>query len=209
MFRNIFSSRTILAKLVCFVLMVGSSLLYAGCGGDESVSEMPEVVDDSTPEVVEITNSYEGDDIYFEVDGIFYEGHVTAHVSADEIHVLLDDHSKMVISIEQMGASLIADHPDVGVEVVLQSDRDGEILQYGSILAGYGNGTRKIKIDKVELVDGEIADLDPPRILYVHEDAGFLEGGVATSPLKCSKSFCAGCSKHRQQGYRHVAPHEV
>ena len=75
---------------------------------------------------------------------------------------------------------------------MLQSDRDGEILQYGSILAGYNNGRRKIKIDKVELVDGEIADLDSPRILYVHEDAGFLEGAGGYLTLEEFKELRRG-----------------
>ena len=89
------------------VLFVLSMVGYSE-SSDEDDAEADDIGVEA--EVGEITNSYEGDDVYFEVDGIFYEGHVTAHVSADEIHVLLDDHSTMVISIEQMGASLI-DHP--------------------------------------------------------------------------------------------------
>ena len=178
--------RTAVVAVLGIVLACGG---ISGCGEDNSITSP--VADESTEKVGEITNSYEGDDIYFEVDGIFYEGRVTAHVSSDEIHVLLDDHSKMVISIEQMGARLIADHPDVGVEVVLDNNQDGETLQHGSILAVYGNGVHKIKIDKVTLVDGEISDLDPPRIRYVHEDASFIEdGGYMT--LEEFKEFMIG-----------------
>ncbi len=149
--------------------------LGLGCGGGNNITSP--VAAESTEEVGDIANSYEGDNIYFEVDGIFYEGLVTTHVSADEIHVLLDNGNKMVIGIGQVGGRLITDHPDIGVEVVLDGDQDGEVLQYGSIIAGYGNGRRKIEIDKVKLVDGEIADLDLHRIRYVHEDKSFIEEG--------------------------------
>ena len=86
---------------------------FSGCGGDEIVSPT------GTVEAVEVTDQYVGDNIYFKVGGTFNEGYVVEGVSADEVKVRLDDRSTLTISVDSVRGARIADHPDVGVRMVL------------------------------------------------------------------------------------------
>ena len=85
---------------------------FSGCGGDEIVSPP------STVEAEEVTDQYVGDNIYFKIDGTFNEGYVVEGVSANEVKVRLDDRSTLIISLDRVRGTRLADHSDVGVEVV-------------------------------------------------------------------------------------------
>ena len=171
-----------MAGLLILGLICGG---ISGCGtedGDKPTSPVDEpVVGQTEPDEVHITDLYVGDSIYFEEGGTIYEGLVIDGVSNDEILVRLTDGSEEVINHKRIAGTLIADHPDLEVRVVLSGDRDqGEKTLTGDIIAVYDNGLRKIKIFNIDLIEGGREFLDPPRIRFVHEDTKYRDGGYLT-----------------------------
>ena len=163
-------------KLVSLIgILVLPLILMVGCRGDDTVTP-------TETETVEVTNRYVGEDVYFEMGGSFLEGYVVEGVSADEVRVRLDDNSEMVISVDQIGGRLIADHPDLETEVVLLGDKQkGEDTFSGRIVGVYDDGMRKIEIYSMQFLDGESEPLTPRRILFVPKDTPFEDGGYLTT----------------------------
>lgn len=154
-----------------------------GCGNGNnpvSTTETEAVQVTEVTETVEVTNRYNGDSIIFVHLGTFHEASVIKGVSEDEVLVELADDSKEVISVNQIAGTLIADHPDVGTEVVMLSEREGEKRLKGEIIEGYTDGMRKIEFFGVTLVDGTFKVLNSPRILFLHENTDFEKGGYLT-----------------------------
>ena len=77
--------------------------------------------------------------------------------------------------------TLIADHPDLGIEVVLQDDQ-GRVdrVLLGEIIGVDINGMRKIEIHTVLFMDNERKVLDVPLIRSVDEETEYGEGGYLT-----------------------------
>ena len=147
----------------------------SGCGGDKIVSPT------GTVEAVEVTDQYVGDNIYFKIDGTFNEGYVVEGVSANEVKVRLDDRSTMTISLDRVRGTRLADHSDVGVQVVLLGDRNkGEKLLVGRIVDVFDDGMRKINITSMDFMDGRFEALDVRRIRFVDKDIEFKFGGYLT-----------------------------
>ena len=147
----------------------------SGCGGDEIVSPT------GTVEAVEVTDQYVGDNIYFKVGGTFYEGYVVEGVSADEVKVRLDDRSTMTISLDRVRGTLLADHSDVGVEVLLLGDRNkNEKTLTGIIVDVFDDGMRKIRIYVIQFTDDRPSKRGLSLIRFVDEDIEFKEGGYMT-----------------------------
>lgn len=158
---------------VAWVLCITVVCTGLGCGnGDDVVTET---------EMVEVTNRYVGEDVYFEMDGSFLEGYVVKGVSANEVLVRLADSSEMTINLDSIKGTRLDDHPDLNTRVVLLGDQDkGEFSLGGDITAVYDDGTRKIKLFMVRYTDGNLTDLDTERTRFVHKDADFEEGGYLT-----------------------------
>ena len=164
---------------VAWVLCLTVACIGVGCGnGDDIVTET------ETEQVTEVTETeqviarFDGEHIIFEQGGTIYEGRVVEGVSEDEVRVRLVDGSEKVVGVNDIAGTLIADHPDIGIEVVLDGDQDkGEQLLTGKIVKGYSNGYRKIEIFKVQFLDGRVKVLEVSRIRFVHEDTSFLEDG--------------------------------
>jgi hypothetical protein len=130
---------------------------------------------------VQVVDRYDGDSIYFELRGTIYEGLVIEGVSADEVLVDVVGTSDMVISIDDIGGTLLADHPDVGVKVKMLGDRtQGEKMLTGKIFAVYDDGVCKIEIHAVKFVDDTFERLDDRRIRFVAKDTDFEDGGYLT-----------------------------
>ena len=166
-------ARTAAAGVLGITIACGGS----GCGNDASLSETLT----PTEEVMEVTDSYIGDSIYFKVGDTIYEGYVVEGVSENEVLVLLDDHSDMVISLDRIGGTRLADHPNRGVEVVLLGDpQKGESTVKGEIVTVYSDKVRKIEIFAASYLDGRVGMLDVHRIRFVPEDADIEEGGYLT-----------------------------
>lgn len=155
-----------------------------GCGnGTNPVTptETETVQVTEVTETVQVVTHYDGDSIYFELDGTIYEGHVVEGVSADEVLVSVSDGSDMIINVNDIGGTVIADHPDLGVKVKLLGDRNkGERTLDGKIVDVYDDGVRKIEIFNVNFMDGGREFLDVPRIRFVDEDKDFEGGGFLT-----------------------------
>ena len=148
---------------------------FSGCGGDEIVSPP------GTVEAVEVTDRYVGDNIYFKIDGTFNEGYVVEGVSANEVKVRLDDRSTLTISLDRVRGTRIADHSDVGVEVVLLGDRNkNEDSLGGEIVAVFDDGMRKIRIYVIEFTDDRPSKRGLSLIRFVDKDIEFKEGGYLT-----------------------------
>lgn len=157
--------------------LLGFSVLCSvpGCGGDNSMTSPVAV------EVVEVTELYNDERIYFTIGETFYEGYVVEGVSENEVLVLLDDRSEMVISIDRIGGTQIADHPDLETWVVMLSEQEGESIVKGKIVDVYNNDVRKIEINRVTFTDGTAEKLDTPRTRFASENADFeKEGGYLT-----------------------------
>ena len=167
--------RTAVAGLLGITLACGGT----GCGNGDGLitpteTEMVEVA-------VQVVDRYDGDSIYFELRGTVYEGLVIEGVSADEVLVEVAGSSDMVININDIGGTLLADHPDVGVKVKILGDRaQGEKMLTGKITAGYNDDVRKIEIHAIKFIDGRFERLDDRRIRFVHEDTDFEDGGYLT-----------------------------
>ena len=167
--------RTAVAGWLGISLVCGG---ISGCGNGDGTPTETEVV---TEVAVQVVDRYDGDSIYFELRGTVYEGLVIEGVSADEVLVSVVGHSDMVIDVDDISGTLIADHPDVGTAVVLLGNRDkGEETVMGKIEGGYTDGARKIKIFAVHFLDDTVKELDVPRIRFVHEDTDFKDGGYLT-----------------------------
>ena len=171
--------RTVAVGLLGITITCGG---ITGCGkGNNPVTptetEVVEVTE--VTETVQVVTHYDGDSIYFELGGTTYEGRVVEGVSADEVLVTLADGSDMVINVDRIGGTLIADHPDLGTRVVLLSKQEGESTLSGDIVKVYGD-MRKIEITRVTFKDGTIEVLDVPRVRFVAEDTDFEEGGYLT-----------------------------
>ena len=147
---------------------------FSGCGEDEIVGPT------GTIETVEVTDQYVGDNIYFKVGGTFHSGYVIEGVSADEVKVRLDDGSTETISVDSVRGTRRADHPDVGVEVVMLGEKRNEKLLHGEIADVFDDGMRKIEIFAIKFLDGTFERLDSHRILFVHKDTDFEDGGYLT-----------------------------
>ena len=170
---------------VAWVLCLTVACIGVGCGtGDDVVTPTePEVVEvTEVTETVQVITRFDGERIYFEQGGTIYEGRVVEGVSATDVLVRVDDGGgDMVISAFDIKGTLIADHPDIGIEVVLRGDWDkGEKRLSGRIVTVYDNGVRKIKLLTVTLVDNTFEKLDVPRIRFVHEDTDYNDGGYLT-----------------------------
>lgn len=150
----------------------------SGCGEDDSVSES---VTAEGEEAAAVTDRYVGDSVYFKIGDTIYVGDVLEGVSADEVKVRLDDRSEMVISTDRIRGTLLADHSDIGTEVVLLGDRNkDEKKVYGEIVGVYDDGMRKIEITLVAFMDNRVKRLDVPRIRFAHRDTAFGRGGYLT-----------------------------
>ena len=149
--------------------------LYSGCGNGDGLVTPTEVV-----EVTEtVVDRYDGDSIYFEQAGTIHEGRVVKGVSATEVLVRLADSSEMVIGVDHIAGTLLADHPDLGTSVIMLGDRDqGEKIIRGKIEGVYSDGMRKIELLTASLLDGTRVKLDGSR--FVDEDTDFEEGGYLT-----------------------------
>ena len=164
--------------------ILGAAIACSGCGTNpdivnptETETELVQTAEvTETVETVEVTDLYDGDSIIFEQGGTIYDGLVLEGVSEDEVLVRLADGSEDVININLITGTFIADHPDIGIEVVLMGDRNkGEELLYGKIGKVADNGVRKIELSKVQFLDGRREMLDDIR--FVHKDADFFEDG--------------------------------
>ena len=168
---------------VAWVLCITIVCVGVGCDtGDDVVTPTePEVVEPTVP-TVKVVDRYDGDSIIFDWQGTghFVEARVIEGVSEDEVLVRLVDNSKEVISVDQIVGTLIDDHPDLGTEVVMLSEQEGEKIMRGHIVAVYDNGVRKIKIYVVDFGDGRSKRLEIPRIRLVHEDTHIGDGGYWT-----------------------------
>ena len=168
--------RTAVAGFLGITLVCGG---ISGCGNGDGLitpteTEMVEVA-------VQVVDRYDGDSIYFELRGTVYEGLVIEGVSENEVLVEVVGSSDMVISIDDIGGTLLADHPDVGVKVKILGDRaQGEKMLTGKITAGYNDDVRKIEIHAIKFIDGRFERLDDRRIRFVHEDTDFEDGGYLT-----------------------------
>ncbi len=105
-------------------------------------------------------------------------GYVVEGVSANEVRVRSADGSDTTISINSIKGTLLDDHPDLGIPVVVLGDRETELYTAGDITAVYDDGMRKIELFMVRYPDGTLTDLDPKRIHFAHEDADFEEGAI-------------------------------
>ena len=159
--------RAALAGLLCITV----ACIGVGCGNDD------DVVTPTETEVVEVTV---GDSIYFEQGGTIYEGRVVEDVSATEVRVRLDNGSDMVVNVDRIAGTLIADHSELDSKVIMRGEREGEVNLSGTIVGVYSNGVRKIEIHTVIFEDGTHEVLDVPRIRFVHEDTEYEEGGYLT-----------------------------
>ena len=164
-------------NLYCVALVLGITFVcggITGCGNGDGPVTPTETETGQVTETVQVVTRYDGDNIYFELDGTFYEGRVVEGTSANEVLVNVSDGSDMIINVNDIGGTVIADHSDLDIEVVLQGDQDkGEKLLYGKIDRVFDDGVRKIKILSVHFVDGGVKNLDDIR--FVHEDADFFE----------------------------------
>ncbi len=170
-------------NLYCVALVLGITFVcggITGCGNGDGPVTPTETETGQVTETVQVVTRYDGDDIYFELDGTFYEGRVVEGVSADEVLVNVSDGSDMIINVNDIGGTVIADHPDLGVKVKLLGEQGDEANLTGRIVRGYDDGVRKIEIYKVQFRDGTAENLDVSRIRFVHEDADFENGGYLT-----------------------------
>ena len=169
-----------IASVVCITLVSGG---IGGCGGGDVVTPPTEtevVEATETAEVVEVMDRYDGDDIIFVQFGIVHEARVIEGVSKDEVRVRLADGSEQVVHEDSIAGTLIDDHPDIGIEVVMLGDLDkGERRLRGKVADVYG-AVRKIEISTVILMEGGREVLDVPRIRYERKDTDFEEGGYLT-----------------------------
>ena len=174
--------RTAMAGLLGFQLICGG---ITGCGNGDSLVTPTETEIVAETKVVEATvqviDYFDGDSIYFKLGGTIHEGRVVEGVSTDEVLVNLADGSEMVINIDRIAGTLIADHPDLGTRVVMLSEEEGESELIGKIARVYNDDMRKIKILATTFMNGTSKILDQPRTRFVHEDTDFENGGYLTT----------------------------
>ena len=168
-------------------LLLLGQVCFSGCGKGENPVASTETNTEVMAETqvvettVQVISDYDGDNIYFKQGGAIFEGHVIEGISIDEVLVRLADGSEMVVDVNEIGGTLILDHPDVGTEVVMLGDRDkGEKLLQGEVAKVFTDGNHKIEIFSIGFIGGGGERLDVPRIRYENKDTDFKKGGFLT-----------------------------
>ena len=163
--------------------------ITVACGGISGCDNGEDIVTETETEteVVEVTDRYNGEGIYFKIGDTFYDGRVVEGVSTDEVLVRLADGSEMTINLDLIRGTLLADQPDVGTQVyllmmVVRPDSDPDLFRgefmAATIEAAYSNGMRKIMFHGCFDKNGKWHDL--PGISFVHEDTKIQDGGYIT-----------------------------
>ena len=153
----------------------------SGCNKEDIVTPTETEVVEPVEPTVPVIDRFDGEDIYFKIGNTFYEGRVVEGVSIDEVLVDVTNSSDMIINIDRIGGTLIADHPDledIDYVILLGNRNRGERVVRGPIIAVYSDGMRKIELLTASLLDGTRVRLDS--ILFVHEDTDFEDGGYLT-----------------------------
>ena len=157
-----------LAHKLARTTVVGLLGLAFACWGLSGCSEDDSVTESVTPEVVEVTDRYVGERIYFKIGEDFHTGYVVKGVSENEVLVLLDeDRSEMTVDVDRIGGTEIADHPDTEEKqpfytfIPWGDSKTGVRIAGGYIKGVYSDGTRKISIrfrSGYQARDGKWAD---------------------------------------------------
>ena len=161
--------------------------ITVACGGISGCDNGEDIVTETETEVVEVTDRYNGEGIYFKIGDTFYDGRVVEGVSTDEVLVRLADGSEMTINLDLIRGTLLADQPDVGTYVfllvmVVRPDSDPDLFwgqfMRATIEAAYSNGMRKIMFHGCFDKNEKWHDLSG--ISFVHEDTKWQDGGYLT-----------------------------
>lgn len=160
-------ARTIVAAGTAVVLACGVGGL-SGCGGE----------DGSVPLVL-VTDAYGGEHVHFTLDGLLYQGYVSGGVSSTAIKIVLDGGNSVIVDQGLVDGVLLPNHPDVGGEVYLYGEPNGnsEFL-YATISRVYNDAMYELIVDSEVDFDGNVILLAEPYALFISsrltlEDGGF------------------------------------
>ena len=150
------------------VSLLGITLICSGISGCDNGEDIvtPTKTETAVEPTVPVIDHLDGESIYFELAGTTYEGRVVKGVSVNEVEVRLTDGSDMVINVDRIGGTLVADHPDLNVKAILWSQNEGERILTGRVKGVYTDGMCKIEIFAVSFDDKPTERLDPPRIRF-------------------------------------------
>jgi len=192
MIRRVRTYQTFKAKAIeskfgrTMLALVGSGIIIcSGCGNGDTVLNPtePEAVQvaEVVEEPVQVITRYDGESVYFKLNEAFYEGSVVEGISADEVLVEVAGGFQKVINVDRIGGTLIADHPDLGVTVVILGDPGkGLEMLTGRITAAYSDDMRKIVIHHIQVMGRPGVNPDPQPIRFVSEHNDFEDGGYLT-----------------------------
>lgn len=154
-------ARTMVAGGTAVILACGG---FVGCGSEDGVS------------LVLVTDAYSGEQVYFTLDGLIYQGYVSGGVSANGIEVVLDGGNSVVIDKKLVDGVLLPNHPDVGGEVYLFGNQDIEFL-YATVNRVYDDAVYELIVDSEVDYDGNVILLAEPYAILVSSRLILENGG--------------------------------
>ena len=158
-------ARTLVAGGTAVILACGG---FVGCGGE-----------DGSVSLIMVTDAYRGEQVYFTLDGLIYQGYVSGGVSPSGIEVVLDGGNSVVIDKNLVDGVLLPNHPDVGGEVYLYGNQDSDIeFFYATVNRVYDDAVYELIVDSEVDYQGNVILLAEPYAILVSsrlilEDGGF------------------------------------
>ena len=154
-------------------IVAGGIAVTLACGGFVGCSG-----EDGSLSLVLVTDAYQGEYVYFVLDGLTYQGYVSGGVSATAIEVVLDSGSSVVIDEDLVDGVLLPNHPDVGGEVYLYGEHGSNIeFSYATINKVFDDAVYELIIDSEIDYNGNVITLAEPYAILVSARLSLEDGG--------------------------------
>lgn len=154
-------------------IVAGGIAVTLACGGFVGCSN-----EDGSLSLVLVTDTYQGEYVYFVLDGLTYQGYVSGGVSASAIEVILDNGNPIIIDEGLVDGVLLPNHPDVGSDVYLHGEHGSNIeFSYATVNKVFNDAVYELIIDSEIDYDGNIITLAEPYAILVSSRLRLEEGG--------------------------------
>ena len=136
---------------------------------------------------------YEEDEVYFTQRGGVYSGVVEKRMPGNRVLIsgiygsrVYNDagQQKRIVPLKDVKGMSLRDHPDIGLEVVLENDHsifyrdDDDYMErfYATVEEVYNDGYYRLRIDNGTAVGGFWVKLHTPYVVFVHKNIWPMEG---------------------------------
>ena len=129
-------------------------------------------------EYVDPNDEAAGQEVTFYIDNQLYEGYWEVTLDG-QLLIEIDDGYGKIVLLEHMTGRLIPNHPDIGVEVVIQGQRNGkDVDKYGTVLEVYDNGFYVIDIYEIIYINSGQSVRNSNQRLLINQSVLPEDGGI-------------------------------